>query len=354
MPKTAPGTHRPREIKLPVDLLLDHRYSDLAVVTYGLVDVLSGARQGPSEASRDWMAARLGCSVSGLAKALRQLSHERISDDPGVPDHPRYLVTEQRGCRRSARRDVVRGIRRISVPEASLGNPDDPDATAPTYAAWRLYAAYLYWRCPERDTVAYSRAEIAGMLRIRAATVTELTRELVARGLVVTRSRGGGETVVAPLLDLSDAGRQAALDALTAAVGPAVEAPGSAVDEVVDEAVDEVGTCASAGTAPVPLRVQHLCLCGYSTCASAGTALERDPFYRDPDYVDPPRVARAAATRRGLGGKPPAVSVAAAARAGVATWCRSCVSPYNRVELDSETGRPSSRPCVTCAPGVAA
>jgi hypothetical protein len=370
----SPRTRRPRAVRLPAALIFSTHHSDLAVYLYALIDVTSGREQGPAAAGRDWFADRADASVSGVAKALGQLCRPHTGKDDLTPDSPVYVTSRRRGHGLTACRDVVRGIPPVWLSEDSIGT----GRPVVSVAAWRLYAAYLYLRHPEYGTVRYSRDELAQMLHRRPKTITALAAELVDAGLVLVREVPGKRSVIAPVLELSAAGRAAAAALLDAAVParpngsdrparPDLAVVHNDPDPVCDQPdrvdnppdpVDNLRTPgSSAGTSGGSSA-------GTSGGSSAGTSLERVPGYSGPNYQDPSSGPPAAAarggpdrTRRVVPVAAPAaarvvLSVSELARRGLPPWCGRCPGPAvaDRVELDAG-GHRTRTPCRTCGPG---
>lgn len=285
-----------RRVRLPVPLMYSRHHSPLAVVAYAIYDVMSGEKWGPAENGRDWTSARLGGSVSGLAKAIRSLSEQHTGADDLDPDVPVFLTSTQRGKGKTALRRTVGGIPPVEIPEWTLG--DETYGPLVSHRLWRLYAILLYKRAPGWGTVALKRAEIAKLARVRSDSLPGMYRSLEAAGLLVTHSRSGKETVLLPVtVRLSEAARAELVERLAKVCGQRAADCGQPPANCGEAGDNETVSCGEAeephpsmGTAPHPSE-------GTAPHPSTGTAIKRDPIYKDPIYVDPV-VGRAAPSER--------------------------------------------------------
>lgn len=294
-----------RRVRLPVPILLSPYHAASDVQVYALLDVLGGKGRGPVTASRRWIAGRLGLSESGVAKCLGRLTKPHTSDDPTVPDAPVFLISKRRGCKLTAERTTLPGVPYVDVPEWTIG--DETTGPLVSALAWRLYALYLWLRCPERGTVAHARRDLAQLLHVRADRLPKLTRELVNAGLIITCSRPGRQTLVMPVTVRVTT---AQADRLWAAVlTPAEQAVSDAQRCAERTAADADAACGqpaeprpSAGTSPHPRA-------GTSPHPCPGTST-KDPHYGDPHYEDPAPLRAAAPYGAATPGDPvPAGSV---------------------------------------------
>lgn len=308
---------RPRHIRIPVPLLLSRRHSPLAVAVYGLLDLLGRAAREeteaiPVEATRRWLAWRLGATESGIAKALHQLATAH-DGDATTPATPVYVQSVQRGRRKSALRTTVSGVPWVEVPEWTLGASDTPMATEPR--VWRFYALTLHLRHRTYGTVAHPRTELAALAGVRADTVPTLVRAAAGAGLLLVAPRPGKAGVLAPVTEQMPA---AELDKATAQL---IEACGQPAGPR-----PRTGTSPhpSTGTAPHPQT-------GTAPHPSTGTAYIGDPPYGDPKNVDP------APEGAPLTGRPRPVGA----------WCGRCDSPRTRRAVDEHTGRAAGA-CPAC------
>ena len=256
---------RPRHIRIPVPLLLSRRHSPLAVTLYALLDVLGRAAREdteaiPVEATRRWLAWRLGASESGIAKALAQLSTGHDGDTT-TPATPAYLVTRQRGRRKSALRTTLAGVPWVEVPEWTLGAPDAPMQVQAR--VWRFYALTLHLRHRSHGTVAHARGDLAALAGVRPDTVPALTTAAQDAGLLLVAPRPGKSSILAPITDplTADERETARTQLLGKTCGkPAAPHP-------------------CTGTAPHPCT-------GTAPHPCTGTAIG-EPTYGDPTHVDP-------------------------------------------------------------------
>lgn len=308
---------RPRHIRIPVPLVLSRRHSPLAVAVYGLLDLLGRAAREeteaiPVEATRRWLAWRLGATESGIAKALHQLGTAH-DGDATTPATPVYVQSVQRGRRKSALRTTVSGVPWVEVPEWSLGTSTTPMATEPR--VWRFYALTLHLRHRTYGTVAHPRTELAALAGVRTDTVPALVRAAAGAGLLLVAARPGKASVLAPVTEeMPPAELDKATAELTAACAqPAAPRP-------------RTGTTPhpSTGTAPHPQT-------GTAPHPSTGTAYKGDPPYRDPLNVDP------APEGAPLAGRPRPVGA----------WCGRCDGPRTRRKIDDNTGRTAGA-CPAC------
>lgn len=305
--KTGTRAPRPRHIRVPVPLLLSRRHSPLAVAVYGLLDLLARSARDtteaiPAEATRRWLAGRLGASESGVAKALGQLmaAHPGDATTPAVPA---YVVSTQRGHGLSALRQPLPGVPWVEIPEWTLGSAQ-AGPLAP-HRVWRFYALLRHLKHRRHGTVAHPRAQLAALAGVRPDSLPALQRAAEEAGLLVVAARPGLNSVLLPLDSPLDAQARAATEkALLDACGkPAEPHP-------------QAGTAPhpSAGTAPHPPA-------GMEPHPSTGTAYREDPPYGDPNHEVP------APERAPLAGhaRPALVGAAAAERwlevlAGAEEW----------------------------------
>jgi hypothetical protein len=364
---TTPRPKRPRAVRLTENLIFSPHHSDLAVYLYALIDVTSGQEHGPALAGRAWFAERAEASVSGVAKALGQLCRPHTGADDLTPDCPVYVTSRRRGRGLNACRDIVRGIPPVDLPEKSIGT--GRPLVSP--AAFRHYAVLVYKRHPEYGTVAYTRDELAEMTHRRPKTITALTAELERVGLVLVRQVPGKRTVIAPVLELTAAGRADALARLDAAapVRPGGRPELAAVPDDSGNGADPVGD----GPDPVhnpPEPVHNFptpgasagtsggSSAGTSGGSSAGTSIKRVPSYSGPNDLDPSSGPPAAAARGGPDRTRPVVTPPSrvpprpvVARLVLPAWCGRCPGPAlaDRVSLDDTGGR-TRTPCPACGP----
>lgn len=292
-----------RHVRLPVPIVFSCHHTHGDVCLYALLDLLGGKRRGPVVASRRWLAGRLGVSESGAAKSLGRLTKPHTSDDPATPDAPVFLISRVRGCKLTAERTTLPGVPYVDVPEWSLG--DDTTGPLVSAVAWRLYAIYLWLRCPQRGTVAHPRREIAKLLRVRADRIPTLVRELTTAGLVLTHARPGRESLIMPLAK-----------PVTPEQGERLWA---AVLTPAEQAVSDAQRCAdateAAGDAACGQRPEPRPAAGTSPRPAAGTSPHpcpgtstKDPHYGDPHYEDPAPDRAAAPCGAATPGDPAAAS----------------------------------------------
>lgn len=326
-----------RRIRVPVTLLMSRHHSPLAVALYGLLDVMGGPGR-PVEASRVWLAERLGASEGGIAKAIASLSKPHEGDDT-TPDSPVYLVSRTRGKQLTAVRKTVPGVPYVDVPEWTLG----PGTPLVPHKVWRAYAVMMHLRHARHGTVAHPRRDLAAILRVRADTMPSLVRDAEAAGLLVTLPRPGKETVILPVLDwLPEQARTRVRDELAAACGqPLFDACGQQAE------VDNPHPC--TGTTPCPDT-------GIAPHPDTGTPTE-DPPYGVPNYEDPAPGRVFAPSALALGTEPPPwrpMPIGSTPppprppRTPLGGWCGRCPSPTRRLEVDELTGHTTGRPCPRC------
>lgn len=318
---SAPQHHRrrepkPRHIRIPVPLLLSRRHSALDVAVYGLLDLLGrSAREEteaiPVEATRKWLAWRLGATESGIAKALHRLSTAH-DGDATTPPTPVYVQSVQRGRRKSALRTTMAGVPWVEVPEWSLGASDAPMGTE--HRTWRFYVLTLHLRHRSYGTVAHPRSQLAALAGVREDSVPGLVRAARGAGLLLLAARPGKASVLAPVTE---------------------QLPPAELDRAEAQLVAALATPAprpSAGTAPTPSTgtAPHP-QAGTAPHPSAGTAYKGDPPYGDPKNVDP------APEGAPLPGRPRPVGA----------WCGRCDGPRTRRAIDDETGRTAGA-CPSC------
>jgi hypothetical protein len=307
-------------VRIPVSLLYSRAHSGLAVTCYGLVDMLTD-RQGPAadpcSSGRDWMAARLHASVSGLEKALGMLSRAHTGD-ADEQDHPAYLATRRRSYRRTAvrvPRQLDEGEAYVDVPTWTLGDLRGPLVS---HDDWRLYATY---RQQARESKARryqggSRA-VAMLLGRKADSIGPALARLEAAGLVVVARRRGRSDVVLPLTERLSAEERESLE------------------HDLGRSCGYVGV-PSQGASGVPSQ-------GASGVPSEGGSLSRDTAFKTQRFEtqgSPPRPL-----------SPSGITAAPSLAVPVVEWCGRCSHPRQRFEIDPDTGAQTRRPCPTCGGG---
>lgn len=218
-------TPKGRRIRLPLSVVYSHHHSPLAVAVYGLVDLLSGPER-PYEARRDVMAARLGASVGGVAKALAALGTAHTGKNAVTPDSPVLMISKPRGKGWTAERVVIPGVPFVDLPEWVLG--DDVAGPLVEHQALRLYATILNKRAPGRPWCTLPRADLAKLIRVRPDSLPKLCRQLAAAGMLLVVDRPGDTTLYLPMLEQladDDAVRAELVDAVRAACAQPVEKP---------------------------------------------------------------------------------------------------------------------------------
>jgi hypothetical protein len=238
-------------------------------MTYALLDVMSGPN-GPVVATRPWLANRLDCSVSGLAKALHTLGRPH---GQGLLTIPPLAESTQRGNGLSAERIPIPDDPWVDVPEWSLG--DDVNGPLVSGRAFRFYAILIHKRSPRRPWCSLTRDELADLLGVRDDSIPAILAELEAAHMVVVARRPGQKTLILPLtVQVDDADELARLpERMIAAARP------QPVDKKIVPLNPDDGPDPSAGTAPRSSA-------GTAPRSSTGTDRERTDLRRA-DLKDP-------------------------------------------------------------------
>src|SRR5947207_1300226 len=221
--------HPLAHIGIPVPLLYSRCHSALSVAAYAKVAALTpyGRNARPFAESREFVAAQLGVSVSGLAKALQALSVEHARPGP-FGRHPVYLTTGRRGDRMTAERKVMPSMPAsavVKVPAWSLGRSKAGPLVS--WRAWRLYAVLYHKRYDDetcRGACRLPARELGEQLGMRRESVAGLFGELERAGLVVAVRRPGQPAVVVPLmLQTEDHGRAKIAEQMAEVLGSVAE-----------------------------------------------------------------------------------------------------------------------------------
>lgn len=299
-----------RRARVPVALLLSRRHSPLAVAVYALIDLLS---YDGVVASAQWIADRLGVSLSSVEKVFTQLSRP-LESEGFEPDQPAWVTTKRRGFRQTAIRRATPGEPFIQMPEHALGSLDDGPRIH--HSLLRLYG--LYRLLSIKGVCHLSRAEIGRLARVRPDRVGSLTRDLARAALVVTVSRPGRPDAVMPLLILMSTEQRAQVTiALSEQLGAAVDNHGPVP---VDK---EIPSPSPSGSTPPP---------------DSGLAPPSDSGSQRGDAVKRSHsIEKQGATAREL------------TPSGLArpAWCGGCSGPGNRIAYN-EDGFLTGETCKRC------